>query len=261
MTRLLVVIFGFATQFRFVGRHILLKCRFENYPESLVNKFILHLLLLVLPLLTAGVSVAQTTRYVSDELEITMRSGKGLEFGIRKMLTSGTRLDVLENDADSGYSKVRTADGTEGWVLTRYLSNTGSARDRLAASEQKLANLELEIAAYKDEIDQLSSQNSTTDDQNLTLKETSQRLRKELDDLRRTASSAVAIENENRQLKQKLQEMDSQIQTIQIENNSLRDNSAKSWFLVGAGVLFGGLLLGLLIPKLRLRRKDSWGSF
>lgn len=225
-----------------------------------MNKFILHLLLLILPLLTAGISVAQTTRYVSDELEITMRNGKGLEFGIRKMLKSGTRLDVLENDADSGYSKVRTPEGLEGWVLTRYLSNAGSARDRLAASEQKLANLELEVANYKEEIEQLSSQSANVDDQNLSLKETSQRLRKELDDLRRTASSAVAIENENRQLKQKLQEMDSQIQAVQIENNALRDNSAKSWFLVGASVLFGGLLLGLLIPKLRLRRKDSWGG-
>ncbi|MDT8310208.1 MAG: TIGR04211 family SH3 domain-containing protein [Methylophaga sp.] len=225
-----------------------------------MNKFILHLLLLILPLLTAGVSFAQTTRYVSDELEITLRNGQGLEFGIRKMLKSGTRLEVLENDADSGYSKVRTAEGLEGWVLTRYLSNTGSARDRLAASEQKLANLELEIANYKEEIEQLSAQTANADDQNLSLKETSQRLRKELDDLRRTASSAVAIENENRQLKQKLQDMDSQIQAIQIENNALRDNSAKSWFLVGGGVLFGGLLLGLLIPKIRIRRKDSWGG-
>lgn len=239
---------------------LLLECRFVNHPESIVNKFILHLLLLILPLLTAGVSVAQTTRYVSDELEITMRNGKGLEFGIRKMLKSGTRLDVLENDADSGYSKVRNAEGVEGWVLTRYLSNTGSARDRLAESEQKLANLELEVANYKEEIAQLGSQTANADDQNSTLKETSQRLRKELDDLRRTASSAVAIENENRQLKEKLQEMDNQIQTIQIENNALRDNSAKSWFLVGSGVLFGGLLLGLLIPKLRIRRKDSWGG-
>lgn len=225
-----------------------------------MKKLILSFLLLILPLLTVSVSVAQTTRYVSDELEITLRSGKGLEFGIRKMLKSGAQLSVLENDADSGYSKVKTTDGLEGWVLTRYLSNIASARDRLAASEQKLANMELEIAAYKDEIQQLSSQNTSAGDQNLSLRENAQRLRKELDDLRRTASSAVAIENENRQLKQKLQEMDSQIQTIQIENNALRDNSAKSWFMVGAGVLFGGLLLGLLIPKLRIRRKDSWGG-
>ncbi|AFJ02889.1 SH3 domain protein [Methylophaga frappieri] len=216
-------------------------------------------LVLILSLLAVDVALAQT-RYVSDELEITLRNGQGLEFGIRKMLKSGTRLQVLQNNSDSGYSQVRTAEGVEGWVLTRYLSQTGSARDLLAENEQKLANLELEVANYKTEIEQLSSQNNETDTQNLSLKETSQRLRKELDDLRRTASSAVALENENRQLKQKLQEMDSEIQTTQIENNALRDNSTKSWFLIGAAVLFAGIVLGLILPRLRLRRKSSWGS-
>jgi SH3 domain protein len=202
---------------------------------------------------------AQTTRYVSDELEISMRNGQGVKFSIRKMLTSGTRLDVLETDP-AGYSKVRTADGIEGWVLTRYLSNTPSARDRLAASEQKNANLELEISRYKEEISALSSQNTDVDSQNMTLKEKSQRLSKELDDLRRTASNAVALDNENRQLKEKLQQIDHQNQSLVIENNALKDNSTRSWFLIGAAVLFAGIVLGLILPRLRLRKKDSWGS-
>src|SRR5690606_40529396 len=57
----------------------------------------------------------------------TMRNGQGLEFGIRKMLKSGTELTVLDNDP-SGYSKVRTNEGVEGWVLSRYLNNNPSAR-------------------------------------------------------------------------------------------------------------------------------------
>jgi SH3 domain protein len=188
-----------------------------------------------------------------------MRNGQGVKFSIRKMLTSGTRLDVLETDP-AGYSKVRTADGIEGWVLTRYLSNTPSARDRLAASEQKNANLELEISRYKEEISALSSQNTDVDSQNMTLKEKSQRLSKELDDLRRTASNAVALDNENRQLKEKLQQIDHQNQSLVIENNALKDNSTRSWFLIGAAVLFAGIVLGLILPRLRLRKKDSWGS-
>ena len=97
-------------------------------------------MLLVLPLLSPILSFAGATRYVSDELEITMRSGQGVKFGIRKMLTSGAKLEVLETDP-AGYSKVRTEQGVDGWVLSRYLSNTPSARDRIAASEQKVVNL------------------------------------------------------------------------------------------------------------------------
>lgn len=223
-------------------------------------KKLLTLALLILPLLIPHLSFAETTRFVSDELEITMRNGKSVKFAIRKMLSSGTKLDVIETDA-TGYSKVRTENGTEGWVLTRYLDNQPSARDRLAASEQKAANLELEIAQYKTEIEALSSQNSDTGSQNMTLTETSQRLSKELENLRRTASNAMALDTENHKLKEQLQEVDHQTQLLIIENSGLKDNNAKTWFLVGAAVLIAGLLLGLIIPRLRFQKKSSWGSF
>jgi SH3 domain protein len=239
---------------------LLLEWRFNLLPDPHVKKIIFSLLLIAAPMLLPSISAAQTTRYVSDELEITMRNGQGLEFGIRKMLKSGTELTVLENDP-SGYSKVRTSDGVEGWVLSRYLNNNPSAREQLAAKEQRIANLELEVTSYKEELAQLSSQTSEADDQNMSLKETAQRLSKELDDLRRTASNAVALENENRQLKERLQQIDHEIQSIVIENNTLKDNDAKNWFLIGAAVLFGGMLIGLVMPSLRMRKKSSWGNF
>ena len=178
---------------------------YQRIKTSIVKKLIAHILISA-ALLTPVLAQAQTTRYVSDKLEITMRNGQGVKFNIRKMLESGTRLEVLETDP-AGYSKVRTTDGVEGWVLTRYLTNTPSARDQLEASQKRVANLELEIAKYKEEISSLSNQNSDVDTQNMSLKEKSQRLSKELDDLRRTASNAVALDNENRQLKEKLQEI------------------------------------------------------
>jgi SH3 domain protein len=237
----------------------LLKCGFKFKTKRTIVKNFIHCTLLLAALSLPALTQAQTTRYVSDELEITMRSGQGIKFGIKKMLESGTRLDVLETDPN-GYSKVRTGEGVEGWVLTRYLSNSPSARDQLEASQQRVANLELEISKYKEEIAALSNQNSDVDTQNLSLREKSQRLSKELDDLRRTASNAVALENENRQLKEKLQQIDHKNQSLVLENNALKDNSTRSWFLVGAAVLFSGILLGLILPRLRVRKKDSWGS-
>lgn len=202
---------------------------------------------------------AATTRYVSDELQITLRNGQGVKFAIKRMLTSGAKLSILET-ANTGYSKVRAPGGTEGWVLTRYLSNSPSARNRVASSEQKAANLELELAKAKEEILSLSSQNDSAGTSNMTLTETSQRLKKELDDLKKTASNAVALDNENRQLKEKIQQTDHKMQSLVIENSALKDNEAKNWFLIGAAVLFGGIILGLILPKLRLQRKNSWGN-
>ncbi len=96
-----------------------------------------------LSILVSGHALAET-RYVSDRLEITMRSGKSTSHGIIRMLRSGTQLNVLETDNDSGYSRVRTREGKTGWVLSRFLMKGQAARDKLATAEKKLAELELE---------------------------------------------------------------------------------------------------------------------
>ena len=62
------------------------------------------------------------TRYVSDRLEVTMRSGKSTGYGIVRMLRSGTAVEILERDKKSGYSHVRTKSGKKGWVLSRFLN-------------------------------------------------------------------------------------------------------------------------------------------
>lgn len=223
-----------------------------------MNRIFVNLVLILL-LSVPLASIAETTRYVSDELEITMRNGKGIEFAIRKMLLSGTKLDVIEIDP-AGYSKVRTSKGVEGWVLTRFLSTSPSSRDSLTSSEQNLINIELELSKYKEEIQALASQNTDAGSENITLKETSQRLSKELDDLRKTAANAVAINDDNRQLQEKLQQIDHDMQLLVIENSYLKDSDAKSWFSVGAAVLFSGLILGIFLPRFRLQKKDSWGG-
>ncbi|MGB5260055.1 MAG: ligand-binding protein SH3, partial [Gammaproteobacteria bacterium] len=67
-----------------------------------------HLLkIAVLTLALAGQAMGES-RYVSDTLEITMRSGKGTSYGITRMLRSGTQVEVLEDDKSTGYTHVRT---------------------------------------------------------------------------------------------------------------------------------------------------------
>ena len=85
-------------------------------------------------LILSGNAVAET-RYVSDTLEITMRSGKGTSFGITRMLRSGTAVQVLAVDKNTGYTQVRTKNGKEGWVLSRFLMNGQAARERLTAGD------------------------------------------------------------------------------------------------------------------------------
>ncbi|MGB5511064.1 MAG: TIGR04211 family SH3 domain-containing protein, partial [Woeseiaceae bacterium] len=78
--------------------------------------------------------------WVTDQFEITLRSGPSTSNAIQLMIDSGTQLEVLERDAESGYSRVRTAGGTEGWVVSRYLMNERSAREQLERLSSQLTD-------------------------------------------------------------------------------------------------------------------------
>jgi len=216
--------------------------------------------LVVVLFLGLAASAAAETRYVSDRLEIQMRTGKGTQFRILRMLPSGTPLEVLEVDQENGYSRVRGPGGVEGWVLNRYLMKGQAARERLTNAEKKLAELELENRKLKTSFGELKQEKGSTDQERNDLDKQNRQLSQELEEIRRTASSALAIDTENKDLKSKIVAYERQLQTLQQENEGLKDRTARDWFMVGAGVVILGMIIGLIIPRIRWRKKSSWDT-
>jgi len=213
-----------------------------------------------LSLLVCGTALAET-RYVSDNLEITMRSGKGTSYGITRMLRSGTPVEVLDEDKDAGYTQVRVKGGKEGWVLSRFLMKGRAARDRLAAAEKSLAELELENRKMETSMVALTDEKAALEKQLESLEGQTRNVSQELSEIKRTASSALAIDSENKDLKGRVVSLERQLQTLQQENEGLRDRTARDWFMVGAGVVLLGIIVGLIIPRIRWRKKSSWDTF
>jgi SH3 domain protein len=220
------------------------------------NAFILVSLSFIL----VGNVVAETL-YVSDTLEITMRSGKGTNFGIIRMLRSGTSVTVLEVDKKTGYSQIRTKSGKVGWVLSRFLMKGQAARDRLATAEKKLAEIELENSKMETTMAALTQEKAVLQTQLSKLDGESRNVSQELTEIKRTASSALAIDTENKDLKSRLVSLERRIQTVQQENEGLKDRTARDWFMVGAAVVLLGIIVGLIIPRIRFRKKSSWDTF
>jgi SH3 domain protein len=211
--------------------------------------------------LTLSASALAETRYVSDDLEITMRSGKGNSFSITRMLSSGTPVEVLEVDKDAGYTRVRASNGKEGWVLSRYLMKTQAARERIADTEKQLAEMELEKRKLETAMAELTEAKNTLNTQLTTLDGNNRKTSQELAEIKRTASSALAIDSENKELKSHVVSLERQLQTLQQENEGLKDRTARDWFMVGAAVVLLGIIVGLVIPRIRWRRKSSWDTF
>lgn len=211
-------------------------------------------LLSALLLLMAGSAVAET-RFVDDKLLITLRTGQATTYQILKTLPSGTPLELLEEDGQ--YSRVRTEDGTEGWVLTQYLSASPIARDRLLRAERRIEQLQTQIDSLKQQLGETRGERNALAKQHKDAADDAEKLRRELNTLQETAARPIKLAQENRQLKEELKSLQQQSSLLESDNERLRDRSERDWFITGAGVLGGGILLGLVLPMLRRRKRNG----
>ena len=213
---------------------------------------LVFLLLLALP------ALAQR-QYTSDELIVLLRTGPSLENAIIRNMRPGTALEVAEEDAGNGYSRVRVV-GTdvEGYVLTQYLSPNRAARDLLAEAERELASTRARAADMQRRIAELEGQIEATRNQLESEQSSSAALSGELADVRSASANAIALRDQNEELRRRVSELSAQADVMAMENAELASRSRQNWFIVGAAVLFGGIVIGLVAPSLRRRRRSSW---
>ncbi|MCW8899752.1 MAG: TIGR04211 family SH3 domain-containing protein [Gammaproteobacteria bacterium] len=202
-------------------------------------------------------SVQAKTQYVSDHLVITVRTGQGAQFQIIKTLESGEHVEVLET-TDTGYTRVKTSDGTEGWVRSQYLAEEPVAREKLARVEAQLEKTREALKTFKDNYASLSKEHKTLSQTQSALSTDKKELDSELARLNEVAKKPILLDKQNRELQEKNVTLEKDLQRLNQENYSLKDRSQREWFIAGALVLFGGIVLGLVIPKLRRRKTTSW---
>ncbi len=192
------------------------------------NGFLALVLCLVL---FAGSALAETV-YVGGVMKITLRTGPGTKHKILAMVATGDSLQILENGRD--WTRVRNADGQDGWVLTRFITRE---------------------VPMKRQVDELEAKNRA-------LTEQVEKIREENKDLEATRKKLEFIENAYNELKQKsadflsletaheemTQAFTRQKERVVLLESRLSKEDIK-WFLSGAGVLVVGLLLGVSSRK------------
>ncbi len=217
------------------------------------------LALLGLPALAPPASAEPA--WVSDQFEIMLRTGPSTSNAIQLMVGSGTRLEVLERDAATGYSRVRTPGGTEGWVITRYLMNEPAAREQLQQLTSQLTDAQTTGSSLSTQLQGIRSQYEQAEQRIATLEREKLELEKELDEIRRTAADVLAIDEQNRRLQEDLTDAEIRVDTLEQENRDLTGQRNRNWFIAGASVLFAGMLLGIWLPRIRWQRRSRYDSF
>ena len=197
------------------------------------------------------------TQYVSDHLVITVRTGQGAQFQIIKTLESGEHVEVLEV-TDTGYTQIKTSDGTEGWVRSQYLAEEPVASEKLAAAEARLLKTKTALQNIKEKYSSLSKEHKILSKNQSSLSTDKKQLDAELARLNEIAKKPIILDRQNRQLQERNVTLEKDLQRLNQENHSLKDRSQREWFIAGALVLFGGIILGIIIPKLRGRKRSAW---
>lgn len=215
----------------------------------------------VIVLLLTGHSLYAESRWVSDQFEIMLRTGPSTSNAIQLMVSSGTELEVLERDEATGYSRVRTPGGTEGWVLSRYLMSEPSAREQLQRLTSQLTNANSRGASLNSQLAAIRSEYDDAQSRIAALEAENERLQAELADIKRTAANVLSINEQNQSLRDELSETGLRVETLEHENRELMSQTKRYWFLTGALVLLVGIILGLWLPRVRWQRRSRYDRF
>ncbi|MDH4048788.1 MAG: TIGR04211 family SH3 domain-containing protein [Gammaproteobacteria bacterium] len=226
----------------------------------MTNRLLLPAAWLIAGLFSANPSSAEPA-WVSDKFEIMLRTGPSTSNAIQLMLQSGARLEVLERDAESGYARVRTAGGTEGWVLSRYLMGEPAAREQLQQLTSELTSANAQGSTLGSQLSAIKGEYDSATRRITALEAEKKALQAELDQIKKTAANVLAIDSQNQGLQQQVTDAQIRVDILEQENEALSVQTNRNWFITGALVLLGGIGAGLLLPHLRFHRRSGYDRF
>ena len=216
---------------------------------------------IVIVSLLAAANAWPESAWVSDEFEITLRSGPSTSNAIQLMVSSGTELEILETDTESNYTRVRTAGGTEGWVLSRYLMPEASAREQLQTLTGQLTSANTRGSSLNSQLAAIRAEYDASQANIQALERDNAGLEQELADIRRTAASALTINDENIDLHDQVAAAAIRAGVLEQENRELESHATRYWFMSGGLVLVVGIILGLWLPRMRWQRRSRYDRF
>lgn len=219
--------------------------------------FVLLLVFSFLPLssvLFTAMDVSAASRYVKPSAEVVVRRGAGNEYKIIGMVKDGDAVELL-NEGDT-HALVRLADGKEGWMLKRFLSNEpplSTIVESLRAENEKLKQAEMEKNRQFEEV---SESLARAESQLQSILSERDQILADYQNLQVDTADVVKIKEDMLRTKEENELIVQEMASLKEENNKLSKDKSINWFLAGGGVLLVGMSIGRLSGKSR-KRKSS----
>lgn len=171
------------------------------------------LTILTIPLILVLMTGQAYGAYVNDNLKITVRTGAGTDHKIITMIQVGQKVEVLSTS--NGWSQIRLPEEKVGWVLSRFLTSEEPSRQVLEKLQKSYEKLKTETSPLLEENKSLKKKNET--------------------------------------LISQLAEKTKRAKSLDKELDGLKQDRTYRWFMLGAGVLLLGFLLGFISRHQRKR--------
>ncbi len=196
------------------------------------------------------------TAYITEKLEVPVRSGESREYRIIRYLQAGAQVEMLQT-YESGYTKIRDERGREGFVLGRYLVDRAPSFVIAGRLEAEVAKQRETIKRLEQDIEALTAQNKSSNESIRMTKDQLAEKEVELKEFLATAGDSITLKNRLVALETERQVLLADNETLRAEKLAARDDSFKSWFALGAITLAVGWFVGLLMPRVRRSRIDT----
>jgi len=204
-------------------------------------------------LLLSSLVSAQSFIYITDQVDIPMRSEKVFGDNIVRSLSSGSKMAILQATED-GWTQVKF-EGSTGWIISRYLSNNPPARAQLEKLRQTYNANKLLLTKLAKRKTELESEMQSLKVENTKLSIKTSKSIAEKGHIEEVYKDALKLEHSNEKLITKNLQLKAEIQLLTNNKTATQDSSSRNWFIVGSFVLFFGILIGFIFPNFVNRRR------
>jgi len=204
---------------------------------------------------TAAVSMAETV-YVTENFEITMRTGPGVDRKIISLVQSGNGLQVLEKGKD--WSRVRTHNGKEGWVLNRYLTPNEPCEMVLDRVKKEYDAMVVKYEEMKTQLDDLQQSKKTTDSDLSQSRQERDSLSAAYESLKKESSDFLQLKENHKQVVAELEAEKTKSAKLDEENMQMKRSRIIQWVLTGGGIMLIGFFIGIFSSSRRKSRSSLY---
>ena len=216
-----------------------------------MKQLIIWMGLSVIFILAISGVVCAENMYVTDVLRLTLRTGQSTEHKIIAVIESGQRVEILESGEE--WSSVRLADGKEGWVLSRYLTPRETFNIKLKRLEDKHKNLMAQSASLLEENTKLNSENKKLKTASGQNEKALNKIQRDFESLKSESAEFIKLKTKYEKTSKELNNKSQRLAEVEEQISRLQLYHAIKWFLVGAGVLLLGFIIGFSTKRQRRR--------